>query len=152
MYRLPGLSLRAAVFVVALARQHFTDWDQPVGRPKALSVVAALRLMLCRRRRNATYQDLHEDLGIAKSTGWDYHQTMVCFLAEVLGCPAEDGLSVLVAGRVCLVDGTLVPTVNGQHRKDLRSGKHRRHGMNVGLLVDLHGRIIGQPRVSGQLA
>ena len=97
---------------------------------------------MCRLRRNASYQDLHEDLGIATSTAWNDHQTRVCFLAEVLGCPDEDGLAVLVAGRVCRVEDTLVPTVNWRHRSDLRSGKHRRHGMNVGLLVDLHGQII----------
>lgn len=146
MYRLPGLSLRAAAFVVALAMQHFTDWDQPVGRPKALSVVAALRLTLCRLRRNATYQDLHEDFGIGLATAWDYHQKMVCFLAEVLGCPDEDGLAALVAGRVCLIDGALIPTVHWRHRRDLASGKHRRYGVNVQLLVDVHGRILAASR------
>ena len=55
-------------------------------------------------------------------------------------------LAVLVAGRVCLIEGTLVPTVNWCHRSDLRSGKHRRYGVNVQLLVDLHGRLIGASR------
>ena len=80
-YRLPGLSRRPATFVAALASQHLTDWDQPVGRPKALSVVDALRLTLCRLRRNATYQDLHEDFGVGKTTIWAYHQQMVAFLS-----------------------------------------------------------------------
>jgi hypothetical protein len=48
----------------------------------------------------------------------------------------------LLQGKVCLVDGTLVPTFNWKHRKDLLSGKHRRHGVNVQLFVDLHGRVI----------
>ena len=65
MYRLPGLSLRAAAFVVELTMQYFPDWDKPVGRPRALSLVDALRLTL---RRNATYQDLHEDFGIGTTT------------------------------------------------------------------------------------
>lgn len=141
-YRLPGLSLRAATFVVELASQHFADWDALTGRPKTLSVVAALRLTLCRLRRNATYQDLHEDVGIGRTTAWDYHQLMVAFLAEVLGAGDEDSLSALVTGRVCLIDGTLIPTFNWRHRKDLKSGKHRRYGVNVQLLVDLHGRLI----------
>lgn len=54
VYRLPGLSLRAALFVVELAVQHFPEWDRPTGRPRALSVVDAVRLTLCRLRRNAT--------------------------------------------------------------------------------------------------
>ena len=60
----------------------------------------------------------------------------------MLGAADEASLSALVAGRVCLIDGTLVPTVNWRHRTDLRSGTHRRYGMNIQLLVDLHGRII----------
>lgn len=143
MYRLPGLSLRAAAFVVELIVQHFPDWDKPTGRPRALPAVQALRLTLCRLRRNATYQDLHEDFGVGKTTAWDYHQQMVAFLADVLGVGDEASLASLVEGRVCLVDGTLVPTFNWRHRTDLRSGKHRRYGMNVQLLVDLHGRLIG---------
>src|SRR5512143_1751250 len=47
VYRLPGLSLRAATFVVELAVQHFVDWDAPAGRPKVLAVLAAVRLTLC---------------------------------------------------------------------------------------------------------
>ena len=105
-------------------------------------MVAVVRLTLCRLRRNATYQDRHEDFGIAKATAWDYHQTMVAFPAGTLGCNDEDSLSALVAGRVCLIDGTLIPTVNWRHRQDLKSGKHRRYGVNVQLLVDLHGRLL----------
>lgn len=141
VYRLPGLSLRAATVVVDLAVAQFLDWDRPTGRPKVLSVVAALRLTLCRLRRNATYQDLSEDFGVGRSTAWNYHQEMVGFLADALGC-ADDELPTLVAGRVCLVDGTLIPTVAWRHRRDLKSGKHRRHGVNVQLLVDLHGRLL----------
>src|SRR5512135_2411500 len=57
-YRLPGLSRRAATFVVELAVGELPGLDRPTGRPRALSVVGALRLTLCRLRRNATYQDL----------------------------------------------------------------------------------------------
>ena len=91
----------------------------------------------------ATYQDLHEGFGVGTTTAWDYYQLMVAFLADTLG-PAH--LSVLVTGRVCLIDGTLVPTVNWRHRKDLRFGKHRRYGVNVQLLVDLQGRLLAASR------
>ena len=80
-YRLPGLSRRAAVFVADLAVQHFPNWDRPTRRPRALSIVDALRLTLCRLRRNATYQDLHEDFGVGKTTTWAYHQQIVAFLS-----------------------------------------------------------------------
>jgi hypothetical protein len=124
----------------------FPDWDKAVGRPRGLSLVAALRLTLCRLRRNATYNDLSEDFGIGVTTAWSYHQKMVAFLADVLGCSDEQTLSMLVAGTVCLVDGSLIPTFNWRHRKDLLSGKHRRNGVNVQFFVDLHGRVVGASR------
>jgi hypothetical protein len=145
VYRLPGLSLKAADVVVTMAEQHFPDWHKPQGHPKHLPLVAALRLALCRLRRNATYNDLAEDFGIGVTTAWTYHQTMVTFLADALATTTE-ALSRQVQGLVCLIDGTLVPTVNWRHRNDLLSGKHRRHGVNIQLLVDLHGRILGASR------
>ena len=142
MYRLPGLSRKAAAAVVELAEQEFPDWHRPVGRPRKLTLVEALRLTLCRLRRNATYNDLHEDFSIGCTTAWDYHQEMVAFLADVLGCTGA-ALSAQVTGKICLIDGTLIPTFNWRHRTDLLSGKHRRRGVNAQLLVDVHGRIIG---------
>lgn len=145
VYRLPGLSIKAAAVVVELAEQAFPDWNRRIGRPKALALVDALRLCLCRLRRNATYQDLHEDFAVATTTAWDYHQRMVAFLADVLGTTDAE-LPTLLTGRIFLIDGTLIPTVNWRHRKDLLSGKHRKHGMNAQLFVDVHGRIIAVSR------
>lgn len=145
MYRLPGLSLKAAAVVVKLAEEEFPDWNREIGRPKALSLVDTLRLSLCRLRRNATYNDLHEDFAIAESTAWEYHRTMVTFLADALGTSNED-LPALLTGRIFLIDGTLIPTFNWRHRKDLLSGKHRKYGMNAQLFVDVHGRIIAASR------
>jgi len=141
VYRLPGLSIRATAVVVENAEREFPDWARGVGRPKALTLHDALRLSLCRLRRNATYNDLHEDFGIAASTAWDYHQLIVAFLADTLGTTDED-LSALLSGKICLVDGTLVPTFNWRHRKDLLSGKHRKNGVNLQVFVDVHGRLI----------
>lgn len=145
MYRLPGLSLKAAAVVVELAEQEFPDWIKGTGRPKALGLVEALRLSLCRLRRNATYNDLHEDFVISASTAWEYHQKIVAFLADILGTTDEE-LPSLLAGRIVLVDGTLIPTFNWRHRDDLLSGKHRRKGVNAQLFVDVHGRIIAISR------
>lgn len=145
MYRLPGLSKRASAVVVELAEQAFPEWDRGIGRPRVLTLFEALRLTLCRLRRNATYNDLREDFAIGTTTAWDYHQVMVGFLAEVLGS-TDDELPGLLSGRIFLIDGTLVPTFNWRHRGDLLSGKHRRHGVNLQLLVDVHGRIIAVSR------
>ena len=119
------------MFVVGLASQHVPDWDRPTGRPTALSMVDAGRLTLCRLRRTATYQDLPEDVGVGKTPVWPYHQQMVAFGADVLDAADQAELSVLVAGRVCLVEGTLVPTVHWRHRHDLASDTQRRSSVNV---------------------
>ncbi|WP_239375589.1 hypothetical protein [Frankia sp. Cj5] len=62
-------------------------------------------------RRNATYQDLHEDFEIGGTTAWDYDQPMVKFLAHAFGHPdegdQEEFLTMLLEGTVCLIDGTL---------------------------------------------
>nr|WP_326828409.1 transposase family protein [Parafrankia elaeagni] len=128
-----------------MAERHFPDWHRAQGRPRGLDLVGALRLALCRLRRNATYQELAEDFGIGISTAWTYHQIMVTFLSDALGTTTE-ALSRQVKGLVCLIDGTLIPTFAWHHRDDLLSGKHRRHGVNVQLAVDLHGRLLGASR------
>lgn len=145
LYRLPGLSLRAGEYVVNLVHEEFEDWDCGQGRPRGVSAVEALRLALCHLRRNCTYGELAEDNGIAPSTAWFYVQLMTVFLAEVLGRSEED-LRAAVAGKVCVVDGSLVPVFNWRHRGDLYSGKHRDHGVNVQAIVDIHGRLVGTSR------
>lgn len=134
------MSRRATAALLDMAIESFPDWDDGPGRPKALSLAEALRLCLIRLRRNATFQDLHEDFAISTSTAWAYHQTMVTFLAEALGAQHGD-LPELLAGQVVLVDGTLVPTFHWRHRSDLLSGKHRRRGVNIQVLSDLFGRL-----------
>jgi DDE superfamily endonuclease len=141
VYRLPGMSKRACAVVLELAEQEFHQWDRGIGRPRVLTLFEALRLTLCRLRRNATYNDLHEDFAIGTTTAWDYHQVMVAFVAEVLGT-TDDELPALLSGRIFLIDGTLVPTFNWRHRTDLLSGKHRKHGVNLQVFVDIHGRLI----------
>jgi hypothetical protein len=84
VYRLPGLSHRAAEYVRDLALSEFADWNKPVGRPKDLSVEQALRLALIHLRRNCTYAELGEDVGVVASTAWGYVQLMTKFIADVL--------------------------------------------------------------------
>lgn len=142
MYRLPGLSVRAAAVVMELAEREFPDWDKGMGRPRSLTLYQAVRMTLVRLRRNNTYQDLGEDFGVTHQTAWNNVQPIVAFLADVLDCDEQEDLSALVEGKVCLVDGSLVAVSNWRHRTDLYSGQHRRYGMNIQVVVDLHGRVI----------
>lgn len=142
MYRLPGLSLGAAAVVMDLAQREFPDWDKGVGRPRLLTLYRAVRMTLVRLRRNHTYQELGADSGVTGQTAWNNVQPIVAFLADVLACDTQEDLSALVEGKICLVDGSLVVVCNWRHRTDLHSGQHRRYGMNIQVVVDLHGRVI----------
>jgi len=144
--RLPGLSIRATQFVVDLAEQELSEtWHKPTGRPRELSIEEALRLCLCWLRRNLTFDELAEDFGIGKTTAWEYAHEVSSFLAETIGCRADD-LKDDVVQKIILVDGTLVPTFNWRHRRDLHSGKRKRYGANVQVISDIHGRVAGVSR------
>lgn len=139
--KLPGLSQRASEFVIDLAAEEFAvTWDAKMGRRKALSWLGALRLCLVRLRQNNTFEELAETFAISNTTACDYFHHMCAFLAGTIGCSLED-LKDRVSGKVHLVDGTLVPTWNWRHRKDLYSGKHKRYGANVIIVADIHGRV-----------
>lgn len=132
--------MRAAKLVVELATEAFPRWTPKVGRRPKLDVVGALRLCLCWLRRNMTFEELGEDFGIGTTTAWEYAHGMAEFLAEIIGCPAES-LADQVAGKIVLVDGTLIPTCNWRHRRDLHSGHHKRYGVVLQVLSDVHGRV-----------
>ena len=120
----------------------FPDWVVAAGRPKSLPLVEAVRMTLMRLRRNVTFGELGEDFGVAASTAWGYFQRITDMLAMVLAVDIEE-LAESVRDKICLVDGTLVQVFNWRHRKDLFSGKHRKYGMNVQVIADLHGRVLG---------
>jgi transposase len=141
VYRLPGLSLRAAERVMGFMEECFPDWADTGGRPYVFSLVEAVRMTLMRLRRNVTFGELAEDFGIAVSTAWVHFQRIRDALAGVLAVDAT-ALAASLKGKICLVDGTLVTVFNWRHRMDLYSGKHRRHGMNVQVMADVHGRVL----------
>jgi DDE superfamily endonuclease/Helix-turn-helix of DDE superfamily endonuclease len=139
------MSLRAGSLVMDMMAEAFSDWDLTEGRPKSLSLEEAVRMTLMRLRRNVTFAELGEDFGMAASTAWGYFQEITNMLDEL---PAVDfgELAKSMKGKICLIDGTLVQVFNWRHRKDLLSGKHRKHGMNVQVIADLHGRVLGVSR------
>ena len=120
----------------------FPAWDAAMGRPKSLTLAEAVRMALMRLRRNVTYAELGEDFGMAASSAWTHVQRITDMLGALLAVDVEE-LVESVKGKICLVDGTLITTFNWHHRKDLFSGKYRKYGMNVQVVADLHGRVIG---------
>ncbi|MCA1844350.1 MAG: transposase [Actinobacteria bacterium] len=137
------MSIRATELVIRLADEEFADWTATTGRPRALGVTGALRLCLCWLRRNVTFAELGEDFGVGTSTAWWYAHEIAAFLADTLGCQPDE-LADHVAGKVILVDGTLIPTFHWKHLgKLLRSGKRKQYGVGLQALADLYGRNAG---------
>jgi hypothetical protein len=130
---------------MAMMAEVFPDWNLDAGRPKSLSLQEAVWMTLMRLRWNVTFAELGEDFGLGASTAWGYFQEIATMLGELLAVDVDD-LAESATGKVCLVDGTLVTVFNWRHRKDLFSGKHRRYGMNVQVVADLHGRVLGVSR------
>ena len=145
MSRLPGLSHRAGAVVLELMAHAVSDWHRPRGRPKSWSVAQALRLRLVRWRRTLTFPERGEDFGLAASTAGQYSQQITGRLAQVLAVEVTE-LTESLRGTICLVDGMLVTVMKWRHRHDLFSGKHRRYGMAVQVIADLHGRVRGVSR------
>lgn len=141
MYRLPGLSLRVADRVMELMEPCFPNWEDTGGRPRGLSLVETARMTLMRLRRNVTFAELAEDFGVSVCTAWGYVQEIRDALAQVLAVDLTE-LAASLKGKICLVDGTLVTVLNWRHRGNLLSGKHRRYGMNVQVVADIHGRVL----------
>jgi transposase len=139
------MSHRAGAVVLELMKDAFPDWNRRTGRPKSLSLAEAVRLTLVRLRRNQTFAELGEDFGLAGSTAWEYYQQITGRLARVPAVDVDD-LTESVCGKICLVDGMLVTVFTWRHRSDLFSGKHRRYGLVVQVIADLHGRVLGVSR------
>lgn len=72
-------------------------------------------------------------------------QTRTALLAQALGV-ATARLAVAVRDTVCLVDNTLVTVFTWRHRDELYSGKHRRYGITLQGMADVHGRLVGISR------
>jgi hypothetical protein len=139
------MSLRAGSALMEMIEDTVTDWNTSAGRPKSLSLPQAVRMTLVRLRRNVTFAELGEDFGCSASTAWSYYQAILACLSGALAVDVGE-LAAAVDGKICLVDGTLMTVFNWRHRNDLFSGKHRRYGINVQVIADLHGRVLGVSR------
>jgi hypothetical protein len=81
---------------------------------------------------------------------WDCSQPTISRRWELLRGPIAAALAPFVPhpaeavhGDTVLIDGTLAPTSDWQHREDLFSGKHMRPGYNLQVACLLDGTLIG---------
>jgi len=94
-----------------------------------------------------TFDELDENFGIATTTAWDYAHEDGRVPREVIEFPAAK-LQGQVAGKVCLVDSTLlIPTSNWRHHRDLHSGHRKRYGVNL----QVHSSLLRPARAGHRL-
>ncbi|OIJ64946.1 IS5/IS1182 family transposase [Streptomyces mangrovisoli] len=132
------LSSSALRFLSAQLRAHRrrrgTRWRRLSADHQALLALAHLRC-------GHTYSQLAAGFGVGTTTAHRY----IAEAVDVLAALAPDmATAVKMAARKAfvLLDGTLLPIDRIAADRPFYSGKHKKHGMNVQVIADPHGRLL----------
>ncbi|MEV2211329.1 IS5 family transposase [Streptomyces sp. NPDC050997] len=115
-------------------RRRGTRWRRLSADHQALLALAHLRC-------GHTYAQLATGFGVGTTTAYRY----IAEAVDVLAALAPDlAAAVKTAERKTFVilDGTLLPIDRIAADRPFYSGKHRKHGMNVQVIADPHGRLL----------
>lgn len=141
-----GLDAEQLTELVARIHQRLGGQDTSRGRPFALGLFRSVVMVLALLRQNIVQQLAAEMFGVSQATvsrRWDaLREVIETVLAEFVLTPGKiAGMSTI------LVDGTLVPTWDWRHRRDLYSGKHHDTGFNLQIAAALKGDLVavGEP-------
>ena len=110
------------------------------GCPLSLGLRDSLKAVLIRMRHNVIQAVIGEQMGVSQPTISRAIKALTAAIARTL-------VVLLLTARcprtaTVVVDGTLFPCWNRRNRRDLWSGKRRRAGMNVQILVQPDGRFV----------
>lgn len=126
--------------LVAAVAQEVPFWSS--GRPFAPGLYRSVVIVLVLLRQNPVQRFV--------AAIFDTSQSTVSRRLNSLRGPVTEALSGLVpdpaeiAGEsTVVIDGTLAPTSQWQHREDLYSGKHKRCGFNLQVACLLDGTLVG---------
>jgi hypothetical protein len=100
-------------------------------------------LALAHLRNGDTCTRLAAGFGVGVATAWRYLHEAVDLLAAT--APTLDqAMRVIRTLAFVILDGTLIAIDRLRGAKDRRhySGKHKRHGVNVQVIADAHGRLV----------
>jgi hypothetical protein len=115
-------------------REIGTRWRRlPAGR-QALPALAHLRC-------GDTYAQLAAGFGIGIATVYRYIREAVEVLAAIAP-PLSKAMETIQTKAFVILDGTLLPIDRIAADTPYYSGKHKRHGMNVQVLIDPFGRLL----------
>ena len=112
-----------------------------VGRSPALGLFRSVAIVLVLLRSNMTQATAADLVGVSQPTISRIFRRLAPVIGAVLA-PVVPTLGEVTRGRAVLVDGTLVPTWRWASHPHHFSGKHRRSGMTIQVLSDLHGRLL----------
>ena len=130
------LSSRTLTFVAGVIRRHRaligSSWRKLNPGQQALLVLVYLR-------KGETFADLAAGFGVGTSTAWRYVNETVALLAARAPKLRKAVRDAKKAGCAYVVlDGTLIPVDRVAADRPFYSGKHRKHGMNLQVIVSPH--------------
>lgn len=135
-----SLSSRSLNHLAALIRSHRRSLR---SRWRRLDPGQQALLALAHLRNGDTYAQLAAGFGIGVATAWRYVREAVGLLAATAPDLAEAMRRIRWLSYVIL-DGTLIAIdrIRGHKDRPHYSGKHKRHGVNVQVIADPHGRLV----------
>ena len=141
-----SLSSRTLTFVAGIIRRHRaaigSGWRKLNHGQQALLVLVYLR-------KGETFAELAAGFGVGTATAWRYVNETVALLAARAPKLRRAVRDAKKAGHAyVVVDGTLIPVDRVAADRPFYSGKHRRHGMNLQVIVSPAGDVLW---VSGAL-
>ncbi|MFC7819977.1 transposase family protein [Streptomyces albidoflavus] len=115
-------------------RRQGTRWRRLPPGHQALLVLAHLR-------KGDTYAQLAAGFGIGTATAYRYIREAIEVLS-VLAPTLQQAMDEARRKAFLILDGTLLPIDRIAADRPYYSGKHKRHGMNVQLIADPHGKLL----------
>ncbi|MBQ0862179.1 transposase family protein [Streptomyces sp. RK75] len=132
------VSSRSLRFLAARLREH----RRQIGsRRRRLSAGRQALPALAHLRNGTTYAQLAAGFRIGTSTACRYIREAVDLLAALAPTLAE-AVKTASTKAFVILDGTLLPTDRTAADRPFYSGKHNKHGMNVQVIADPHGRLL----------
>ena len=108
--------------------------------PKVLGPLEAVRATLMYLRTNTSQAGIADIMGVSQPTISRTISVVTRIIARALG-PLLATVEEVPHGGVHIIDGTLLPCWSWKDRTDLWSGKHKRTGLNLQVLVSLAGHL-----------
>ena len=108
--------------------------------PRILNPLAAVRATLMYLRTNTSQEAIADIMGVSQPTISRTISVVTRIIARALG-PVLATVEEVPHGGVHIIDGTLLPCWSWKDRPDLWSGRHRRTGMSLQVLVSLTGHL-----------